>query len=171
MAAPHASVCRTIDRPPSLCPLCCTAAAAHYLKSVYWGGSASVVSQMSSAAYSSSQQSNFSVSVSAQIAMVQVSASFSYSQSTSSSISTFSQVGAREGTCFSGSPSVRMRVRRCRLCCYPRIPAAASAYQTFGEVLIPAGVNLTLANPSGALFIDCVGWTTALQKEFNATSV
>lgn len=77
----------TIAAPVSLLGLCCgvaknltpaASAAAllagtHYIKTVYWGGLASIMTQMSSGSYSSMTKYSGSVSIGAQVAVVSVS--------------------------------------------------------------------------------------------------
>ncbi|KAL4424163.1 hypothetical protein ABPG75_001464 [Micractinium tetrahymenae] len=64
----------------------------HYIKTVWYGGLASVINQMTAQSYSSLQSLGVSVSIAVQASMVQVSADVDYSKSNSESVSSVSSV-------------------------------------------------------------------------------
>ncbi|KAL4438541.1 hypothetical protein ABPG77_000189 [Micractinium sp. CCAP 211/92] len=105
----------------------------HYIKTVWYGGLASVITQMTAQSYSSLSSLGVSVSIAVQAPMVQVSADVDYSktntQSVSSVSSTFSQV---------------------------LIPSSVPLALTTSKVLDDG-------SPPSPTFIDCVQWTTTLK--------
>lgn len=106
----------------------------HYIKTVWYGGIASVINQLTAQSYSSLSSLGVSVSIAVQASMVQVNADVDYSKTNSESVSsvssTFSQVLA---------PS--------------SVPLALTSSKVNDD-----------GSPPSPSFIDCVQWTAALRN-------
>jgi len=110
----------------------------HYIKTVWYGGLASVINQMTAQSYDSLSSLGVSVSIAVQASMVQVSADVDYEKTSSNKVSsvssTFSQV---------------------------LIPSSVPLALTSSKVLDDG-------SPPSPSFIDCVQWTATLREALNS---